>query len=123
MNGSTADLKYVLMESGGQSMVGIEEKLKLFAGNWDTTLYSTEADTFGSGSGPVLFVGFQFLTYKRGLYPTSWTTETHTSVFPQAAVDPFISRTAPLVHDVNTIQHESISYRHKKLYTYTQVTF
>ena len=38
------ELKYVLMESGGQcvTVVGIEEKLKLFADNWDTTLLVSE---------------------------------------------------------------------------------
>ena len=35
---------------------------------------------------------------------------THTSTLPSSDVDPFISRTAPLVvHDVNTIEQESIS--------------
>ena len=38
------ELKCVLMESGGQcvTVVGIEEKLKLFADNWDTTLHVSE---------------------------------------------------------------------------------
>ena len=40
------ELKCVLMESGGQYVtvpeVGIEEKLKLFADNWDTTLHVSE---------------------------------------------------------------------------------
>ena len=41
------ELKYVLMESGGQcvTVVGIEEKLKLFADNWDTTLLVSEFST------------------------------------------------------------------------------
>ena len=49
MNGSTSgllkeELKCVLMESGGQcvTVVGIEEKLKLFVNNWDTTLLVSE---------------------------------------------------------------------------------
>ena len=38
------ELKCVLMESGGQcvTVVGIEEKLKLFADNWDTLHVSEE---------------------------------------------------------------------------------
>ena len=41
------ELKCVLMESGGQcvTVVGIEEKLKLFADNWDTTLLVSEECT------------------------------------------------------------------------------
>ena len=42
------ELKCVLMESGGQcvTVVGIEEKLKLFADNWDTTLLVSDDSVF-----------------------------------------------------------------------------
>ena len=59
------ELKCVLMESGGQcvTVVGIEEKLKLFADNWDTTLHVSDDSDFTKINH--LF-GLELLLYSRG---------------------------------------------------------
>ena len=46
------ELKCVLMESGGQcvAVAGIEEKPKLFVGNWDTTLHVSDDSDFTEAS-------------------------------------------------------------------------
>ena len=56
------ELKCVLMESGGQcvTVVGIEEKLTLFADNWDTTLHVSDDSDFTNH----LF-GLELLLYSR----------------------------------------------------------
>ena len=49
---------------------------------------------------------------------------THTSTLPSSDVDPFISRTAPLVHDDNTIQDQALAKStHIKQVTFHQTMY